>query len=138
MLNIKEKALEDERLKMAEILQIVAEQENVLKEMRDRKTQLEQDLEAELINGIIDIQFISNYQSYISRLDQDIKMQLDIIQKTNQELELQKIKVSQAYKEVKVLEKLKEKQLKDFENEFLRAEVKETDDITSARYKRAI
>ena len=46
-----------------------------------------------------------------------------------------KRKVKEAHQKVEVLKKLKEKQEKEFYKSFLQAEMKEIDDITSARFR---
>ena len=63
-------------------------------------------------------------------------MQFEIIKKTQFELDEQQQRVNEAYKEVKVLEKLKEKQYKNFLFEFEQTQIKELDDITISRQKR--
>ena len=50
-------------------------------------------------------------------------------------LERKQLEVKEAYQKVETLKKLKEKQEKEFYKEFLHAEMKEIDDITSARFK---
>ena len=138
VLKLKDKKLEDERLIMGEILKLLEEQKNILEEMRTKKTNLEKELLASLENSDIDILLVQNYRGYISNLLNDIKTQEDIIEKTKTNLEVQKLKVNEAYKEVKVLEKLREKQEKEFIQEQTQKEIKELDDITISRYKKAI
>ena len=41
----------------------------------------------------------------------------------------------EAHQKVEVLKKLKEKQEQEYYQEFLKAEIKEIDDITSARFR---
>ena len=50
--------------------------------------------------------------------------------------EKKQVEVREAHKKVEVLKKLKEKQEQEYYKEFLDLEVKETDDITSARFGR--
>lgn len=138
VLKLKDKKLEDERLIMGEILKLLEEQKNILEEMKTKKTNLEKELLASLENSDIDILLVQNYRGYISNLLNDIKTQEDIIEKTKTNLEVQKLKVNEAYKEVKVLEKLREKQEKKFIQEQTQKEIKELDDITISRYKKAI
>ena len=49
-------------------------------------------------------------------------------------LEKKQIEVREAHKKVEVLKKLKEKQEQEYYKEFLDSEIKEIDDITSARF----
>lgn len=138
VLNIKEKKLEDERLKLGEIISTLEAQKDVLLELNDKKETLKNQLNSTLENSILDIQFVVNYKNYLERLEQDIKTQFEIIKKTQIELEEQQIQVSEAYKEVKVLEKLKEKQYKNFLFEYEQNQTKELDDITNSRQKKVI
>ena len=138
VLNIKEKKLEDERLKLGEIISTLEAQKDVLLELNDKKETLKNQLNSTLENSILDIQFVLGYKNYIERLEQDIKTQFEIIKKTQIELEEQQIQVSEAYKEVKILEKLKEKQYKNFLFEYEQNQIKELDDITSSRQKKVI
>ena len=138
ILNIKEKKLEDERLKLGEIISTLEAQKDVLLELNDKKETLKNQLNSTLENSILDIQFVVNYKNYLERLEQDIKTQFEIIKKTQIELEEQQIQVSEAYKEVKVLEKLKEKQYKNFLFEYEQNQIKELDDITSSRQKKVM
>lgn len=138
VLNIKEKKLEDERLKLGEIISTLEAQKDVLLELNDKKETLKNQLNETLENSILDIQFVLGYKNYLERLEQDIKTQFEIIKKTQIELEEQQIQVSEAYKEVKILEKLKEKQYKNFLFEYEQNQIKELDDITSSRQKKVI
>lgn len=138
MLNIKEKKLEDERSKLGEIISTLEAQKDVLLELNDKKETLKNQLNSTLENSILDIQFVLGYKNYLERLEQDIKTQFEIIKKTQIELEEQQIQVSEAYKEVKILEKLKEKQYKNFLFEYEQNQIKELDDITSSRQKKVI
>ncbi len=138
VLNIKEKKLEDERLKLGEIISTLEAQKDVLLELSDKKENLKNRLNATLENSILDIQFVVDHKNYLERLEQDIKTQFEIIKKTQIQLEEQQIQVNEAYKEVKVLEKLKEKQYKNFLFEYEQNQIKELDDITSSRQKKVI
>ena len=138
VLNIKEKKLEDERLKLGEIISTLEAQKDVLLELNDKKETLKNQLNSTLENSVLDIQFVLGYKNYLERLEQDIKTQFEIIKKTQIELEEQQIQVSEAYKEVKILEKLKEKQYKNFLFEYEQNQTKELDDITNSRQKKVI
>lgn len=138
ILNIREKKLEDERLKLAEIISKLETQKDILLEMNEKKENLEKELSDLLNNQVLDIQFTVNYKCYIKQLSDDIKTQFEVIKRTQSELSEQQKKVSEAYREVKILEKLKEKQYKDFLFEYEQNQIKEIDDITSARQKKVI
>ena len=138
ILNLKEKKLEDERLKLAGIISVLESQKDILLEMNEKKEYLEAQLENITNSQVLDIQNVVGYKNFLNRTTQDIKMQFEIIKKTQFELEEQQIKVNEAYREVKVLEKLKEKQYKKFLFEYEQTQIKEIDDITISRQRRAI
>ena len=138
ILNIREKKLEDERLKLAGIISKLEEQKDILLEMNEKKENLENELNNSLDNRVLDIQTVVGFKNYLLRMSDDIKMQFEIIKRTQIELEEQQIEVSKAYKEVKVLEKLKEKQYKNFIFEYEQSQIKELDDITSSRQKKKV
>lgn len=138
ILNLKEKKLEDERLKLAGIISVLESQKDILLEMNEKKEYLEAQLENITNSQVLDIQNVVGYKNFLNRTTQDIKMQFEIIKKTQFELEEQQIKVNEAYREVKVLEKLKEKQYKNFLFEYEQTQIKEIDDITISRQRKAI
>ena len=106
--------------------------------MNEKKEYLEAQLENITNSQVLDIQNVVGYKNFLNRTTQDNKMQFEIIKKTQFELEEQQIKVNEAYREVKVLEKLKEKQYKNFLFEYEQTQIKEIDDITISRQRRAI
>lgn len=106
--------------------------------MNEKKENLENELNNSLDNRVLDIQTVVGFKNYLLRMSDDIKMQFEIIKRTQIELEEQQIEVSKAYKEVKVLEKLKEKQYKNFLFEYEQSQIKELDDITSSRQKKKV
>ena len=57
-----------------------------------------------------------------------------IISNTKLLLERKQVEVREAHKKVEILKKLKEKQEQEYYKAFIDAEVKEIDDITSARF----
>lgn len=138
ILNIRERELEDERHRLAEIIAKLEEQKDILLEMNEKKESLEKELNNALDNQVLDIQFTISAKNYLKQMSDDIKMQFEIIKRTQNELNEQKNVVAAAYKEVKILEKLKEKQYKNFMFEYEQNQIKEMDDITSARQKKVV
>ncbi len=138
ILNIRERKLEDERHRLAEIIAKLEEQKDILLEMNKKKESLEKELNNALDNQVLDIQFTISAKNYLKQMSDDIKMQFEIIKRTQNELNEQKNVVAAAYKEVKILEKLKEKQYKNFMFEYEQNQIKEMDDITSARQKKVV
>ena len=80
------------------------------------------------------IQQIEAHRDYALKLVVDENNKKRIIANTKLLLEKKQVEVREAHKKVEVLKKLKEKQEQEYYKEFLDAEVKEVDDITSARF----
>jgi len=82
----------------------------------------------------LDIQQIEMHRDYGLKLIVDEKNKQRIIANTKALMERKQVEVREAHKKVEVLKKLKEKQEQEYYKEFLDAEIKEVDDITSARF----
>ncbi len=135
VLNLKEKKLEDERMALAQILRVLEDQKDTLLSLNDKKEQIEKSFDNANKEVALDIQNIVNTRNYLEKISNEIKTQFEIIKKTQIEFDEQTQKVNEAYKELKVLEKLKEKQYEEFLKEFRQNETKELDDIVISRYK---
>lgn len=135
VLNLKEKKLEDERMALAQILRVLEDQKDTLLSLNDKKEQIEKSFDNANKEAALDIQNIVNARNYLEKISNEIKTQFEIIKKTQIEFDEQTQKVNEAYKELKVLEKLKEKQYEEFLKEFRQNETKELDDIVISRYK---
>ena len=82
----------------------------------------------------MDIQQLEAHRTYGLKLIVDAQNQERIIANTKILLEKKQVEVREAHKKVEILKKLKEKQEEEYYKEFLSSEVKEIDDITSARF----
>lgn len=129
---IRQKALEDERIRLASMQNILNKQKEVLAQMRECMAQ-SQNEQQKTIEQSFNISQIINYNSFSAKLSQDIKLQEQIIQKTTLEINMQQEKVKQAYIKVKSLENLKEKQKEQYNKELMMEEYKLIDDIVNAR-----
>ena len=136
VLIVKQKILENERIKLARILNIYNRQKEALEEIINKFKNIQIQADEYASSGNFNVEIISNYRKYSFKLSQDIKTQEKMIEKTSQELTKQQTATNKAYIEVKTLEKLKEKQKEKYEKEFLNEEFKTIDDIVSSRYAR--
>ena len=84
---------------------------------------------------VVNIQELSSYNSYMLELEQKIKEKNVTIENTRKVLKVKQDEVNEAYKDVKVLDKLKETQSKKFYDSVYKKEAEEIDDIVTARYK---
>ena len=133
---VRQKTLENERIRLASIMDVYNRQNDVLNEMNLKLTELSNETEKLLQQGIINPQLIANYNSFSQKLVHDITTQNEIIKKTKIDLDRQQEKTKKAYIDVKTLENLREKQKERYNQEFALEEIKILDDIVSSR-KRA-
>ena len=135
---MREKFLEEKQLEMAKIVDMLNNQikklENFQFSKENTKTSLERIYEKD---ESLDIFEVTNYKNFLGKITNDIKRQEGLIEHIRNVLKLKQREVNEAYKEVKVLEKLKEKQEKKFYQHIEYVQAQEIDDISSTRYKRA-
>lgn len=136
VLEMRENELEKRRIEMAKILAILNQQKEELKRIIAAQKQNEEEMEKLYELSTLDIQSLESHRTYGIKLTVDEQNQNRLIANTMAILEKKQIEVQEAHKKVEILKKLKEKQEKEYYKAFLDAEVKETDDITTARFNR--
>ncbi len=120
---------------MAEIVKVIEEQREKLQSILNEQQQTELNLEKLIDAEEIDITMINGHRNYSLKLVNDAKNQENIIDRAMHILEFKKKEVQEAYKKVKILEKLKEKQEKEYMTNIEQILAKEIDDIAVTRYK---
>lgn len=131
---MRENELEQRQMEAAKILAALRKQESELQEIFDSQDQNREQLETLHTLDILDIQQIEAHKAYALKLVTDATNKERIIAHTKLLLEKKQVEVREAHKKVEVLKKLKEKQEQEYYKAFLDAEIKEIDDITSARF----
>ena len=131
---MRENELEQRRIEAAKILAVLRQQEAKLNEIIHSQTQNSEQMEALYTLDTLNIQQIESHRDYGLKLTIDAKNQERLIANTKIILERKQQEVVEAHKKAEVLKKLKEKQEKEYYKEFWNSEIKETDDITSARF----
>ena len=134
VLEMRENELEQRQMEAAKIIAALRKQEAELQEIIDSQRQNSEQLEKLHTLDTLDIQQIEGHKAFSLKLTVDEKNKERIIANTKMLLEKKQIEVREAHKKVEVLKKLKEKQEQEYYKEFLDSEVKEIDDITSARF----
>ena len=132
---MRQKELEKKQLEMASIVKALNSQIEVLERINAQSAQVLTSLEGIYSSQTLDITTISNSNGYLTKLGNEAKKQTQIINNTQNMLKMKQAEVGEAYKQVKVLEKLKEKQEKEYYKSFQKKEAKEIDDIVTTRYK---
>lgn len=134
VLDMRENELEQRLMEAAKILTALKKQEAELQDIFKSQNQNSEQLEALYTLDTLDVQQVEAHRQYGLKLIVDAKNKERIIANTKALLERKQIEVREAHKKVEILKKLKEKQEKEYYKEFLEAEIKEIDDITSARF----
>ena len=131
---MRQNELEQRQMEMAKILSVLQKQENELKEIQNSQLRNSEQMENLYNSETLDIQQVEIYRDYGLKLVVDEKNKQRIIANTKALMQRKQLEVREAHKKVEVLKKLKEKQEQEYYKEFLDAEIKEVDDITSARF----
>jgi len=135
VLNMRENELEARQMEMAKILSTLNTQKEKLQSILQAQQENKRNLEELSTADELDILQVQMHQGYVIKLNNDAVNQERIIANTENILKFKQKEVLEAHKKVEVLKKLKEKQEKEYYKEFLQAETKEIDDITSARFR---
>ena len=135
VLDMREKELEERQMEMAKVLAALNLQQQKLQEICAHQEEIKNRLEMLCTSEYLDIEQIESHRDFGIKLSVDAKNQERIIENTKSILKVKQKEVMEAHQKVEVLKKLKEKQETEYYKEFLKAETKEIDDITSARFR---
>ena len=134
VLDMRKNELEQRQMETAKILAALRQQEQKLVDIINSQIQNSEQMENLYNLDSLDIQQIEAHKAYALKLVVDAQNKERIISNTKMLLERKQVEVREAHKKVEVLKKLKEKQEQEYYKAFLDAEIKEVDDITSARF----
>lgn len=132
---MREKELEQRQMEMAKIVAALNLQQEKLQNILQAQDNNTLEIEALYSASELDIMQIESHRKFGIKLVTDANNQERIINNTKHILSRKQQEVKETHQKVEVLKKLKEKQEKEFYKSFLQAEMKEIDDITSARFR---
>ena len=135
VLDMREKELEQRQMEMAKIVAALNLPQEKLQGILNAQDSNTNEMEALYMASELDIMQIEGHRNFGIKLVNDARNQERIINNTKHILSRKQQEVKEAHQKVEVLKKLKEKQEKEFYKNFLQAEMKEIDDITSARFR---
>ena len=115
---MRQKELEKKQLEMASIVKVLNSQIEQLEWIHSQEANALTSLESICNAQILDVTTISSSNGYLAKLGNDEKKQLKVIENTRNMLKMKQLEINEAYKKVKVLEKLKEKQEKEYYKAF--------------------
>ncbi len=131
---MRQNELEQRQMEAAKIIAALRKQEGELQDIINSQRKNSEDLDNLYNLEMLDIQQIEAHRDFGLKLVVDENNKRRIISNTKMLLERKQTEVREAHKKVEVLKKLKEKQEQEYYKEFLDTEIKEIDDITSARF----
>lgn len=135
VLDMREKELEERQMEMAKILATLNSQKEKLQSILLSEEQNKRHLEELCTSENLEIVQVESHREFGIKLVTDAQNQRRVIANTELILTQKQKEVKEAHQKVEVLKKLKEKQEQEYYKEFLKAEMKEIDDITSARFR---
>ena len=131
---MRQNELEQRQMEAAKILAALRKQEGELQDIINSQKNNSEQIENLYAMELLDIQQIEAHRDYGLKLIVDENNKKRIIANTKMLFERKQIEVREAHKKVEVLKKLREKQEQEYYKEFLDTEIKEIDDIKSARF----
>ena len=131
---MRENELEQRQMEMAKILEVLKKQESELQDIINSQKLNTEQMENLYTLASLDVQQIEAHRQYGLKLIVDAQNKERIIANTKMLLSRKQVEVREAHKKVEVLKKLKENQEEKYYKDFLDAEIKEIDDLTSARF----
>jgi len=135
VLGMREKELEQRQQEMASIVKTLNGQMEVLGKINTREKEILTSLDNMYDSGQIDILTIAGSKNFLIKLANDAKNQTRIVEHTRAIIKMKQFEINEAYKKVKVLEKLKEKQETEYYQTYEKKEAMEIDDLVTTRYK---
>lgn len=122
---------------MAAVIAKLNEQKEYLESLILKQNNVRNSLENIYQSGQeLNIMEVTNYKDFLGKMIVEAKNQEKIIEKTEYLLRFKQLEVTEALKEVKILEKLKETQERKFYRHYEYVQAKEIDDIASTRFRR--
>ena len=135
VLELREKELEARQTELAKILTALNSQVEKLHGIINHQITNNQNLEQLFHSEELDIMNVDAHKNFGKKLIEDEVNQNRVISNTKSILQAKQKEVEEAYKKVEILKKLKEKEEKEYYQNFLKNEMKEIDDLTNSRYK---
>ena len=136
VLDIKQKIEDEEKEKLAKLIQEKIKEEKVLENLINSEAQARQELKDKQREGKLDIDELRRYDSHLKRLANAIISQNLRLKELAIRIESQRQELLKATQQKKIYEKLKEKHQEAFIKEMDDEERKFIDELATSRYKR--
>lgn len=132
------KRTEDERqMELAKALQAATSLRDRLETMQSERARVAADLQTTL-HGPLDISDVELRYRYLGSLDEQVIQLAQMLADAEEEVLQQRIRLADAMKDRKTIEKLKENDREKYRNEHLQKEQKEVDELNVTRRSRQL
>lgn len=136
LLNLKEKLEEQKKAAFGVAKSKLDEEERKLEVLEGKKIYYQDALVA-CFSSKLDLAAIKKNETAIKVIQANIEHQNIVIKQAERQVELARIQLTEAMKERKTHEKLREKAFEEFKSELLHEESKEVDELVSFKYGKA-
>jgi len=136
VLDLKQKIEDDEKEKLAKLIQEKIREEQILERLKQAEVQARTELREKQQAGKLDIDELRRYDSHLKRLANAIISQNLRLKELDIRIETQRQVLLKASQDKKIYEKLKEKHQEVFIQEQEEEERKFIDELATSRYKR--
>lgn len=134
VLSLKEKLESQEKVLFQAAMAELRNEQETLEQLEQRKNSYEERLR-EAVCSKLDLLGVKTNKEAIDVLKEMIKQQLGRVRRAERHAEVARIRLEEAIKERKTLEKLKEDAFAEYKKEYETEEQKEIDELVSFRYK---
>ena len=116
------------------LLAEIAEQQRQALELSETLKEQGYILKKQFAQGKVDTDWIAHYQSFAAGTHSAIARRIDNVTQIQKQLAVARAKLTEAAKQTKIMEKLREKQKEDYDYHIKRSETIELDEIGTTRY----
>lgn len=133
ILDIKYKLEEQQKTAFSLARHKLTKEEKKLEALNVKKQKYQQELKMQM-QSLLNIQDIKWYEDAVETIKYNIKIQLLMVKRAENELEAARLKLTEIMVDRKTHEKLKENEFEEFKNELNSIEKKEIDELVSFKY----
>ncbi len=133
ILSMKEKLEEQEKVEYSQCMMRLNQEEERYQELLERQSMIEVELK-NTINEVLDISEIRDKEDALEIMKMYVRQQGLVVEQCQEEVRLAREKLSEAMRERKTYENLRDKAFEEFKLEESKREQKEIDELVSYRY----
>jgi len=138
ILELRRRQEDQKKRAVGSLLADIARQQQQALEMAQEVRQQGRILKKQFAGGTVDVGWISYYQSYVGTMYRSIAQRIENVSSIQKSLAIARKELSEAAKQTKILEKLREKQKLRYDDRLRRAETNLIDELGMNAYCRSL